>query len=101
MVCARLRDANERTLDLGFLDVPSRLAKILLARAKKRGATATAGASLRISDTQGDLAAMIGASREKVNRSLKQMQEQGIVATRDGRIEILDLGALQSVAGLT
>jgi CRP-like cAMP-binding protein len=101
MVCARLRDANERTLDLGFLDVPSRLAKILLARAKKRGNAATGGASLRISDTQGDLAAMIGASREKVNRSLKQMQQQGIVATRDGRIEILDPSALQSVAGLT
>ncbi|WP_294540351.1 Crp/Fnr family transcriptional regulator [uncultured Rhodoblastus sp.] len=101
MVCARLRDANERTLDLGFLDVPSRLAKMLLARAKKRGNAAPGGATLRISDSQSDLAAMIGASREKVNRSLKQMQQQGIVATRDGRIEILNPGALQSVAGLT
>lgn len=100
MLCARLRGANERTLELGFLDVSARLAKMLLARAKARGHAATGGATLRISDSQGDLAAMIGASREKVNRSLKQMQQQGILTTRDGRIEILDLGALQSIAGL-
>jgi CRP-like cAMP-binding protein len=100
MVCARLRGANERTLELGFLDVASRLAKILLARAKMRGNAATGGATLRISDSQGDLAAMIGASREKVNRSLKQMQQQGILATGDGRIVILDSQALQSIAGL-
>jgi CRP-like cAMP-binding protein len=102
MVCARLRGANERTLELGFLDVAARLAKILLARAKPLGnaAAATGGVTSRVSDSQGDLAAMIGASREKVNRSLKQMQQQGILTTRDGRIEILDLGALQSIAGL-
>jgi CRP/FNR family transcriptional regulator, cyclic AMP receptor protein len=98
MVCARLRSANERTLDLGFLDVHSRLAKILMARAKTRGAAANGELTLQISDSQGDLAAMIGASREKVNRSLKQMEQQGMLAVRDGRIVILDASALLATA---
>ena len=97
MVCARLRAANERTLDLGFLDVPSRLVKILMARAKTRGNAANGDLTLQVSDSQGDLAAMIGASREKVNRSLKHMEQLGFLTVRDGRIVILDPGALQSI----
>jgi CRP/FNR family transcriptional regulator, cyclic AMP receptor protein len=101
LVCNRLRGANERTLDIGFLDVPARLAKILLARAQEHGVKSKGGAEIRISDSQSDLAAMIGASRETANRSLKQMQQQGILTMRDGWIVILDSGALQSIAELT
>jgi len=98
LVCARLRGANERTLDIGFLDIPARLAKILLARARAHGLTKDG--RLRIGDSQGDLAAMIGASRESANRALKQMQKNGILTMRDGWIVVLDQDSLQMMAEL-
>jgi CRP-like cAMP-binding protein len=99
LLCARLRGANQRALDIGFLDISARLAKTLLLRSNER--CATRGASpAKLADSQSDLAAMIGCSRENVNRCLRQMQRRGIVALQDGWIVILQPEALQSMTDM-
>jgi CRP-like cAMP-binding protein len=45
--------------------------------------------------TQGDLAAMVGASRETVNKCMGAYERQGIVRYRRGRITILDAHRLR------
>ena len=86
LVCARLRRSDERMADLAFFDLPSRLAKTLLARARP----APGGGPARVSDTQGALAALVGGSRENVNRYLRRWEKEGLIAIADGRISLLD-----------
>ncbi len=95
VVCARLRGADQRMMDIGFLGLPSRLAKILLLRSEAGRAHRASPA--KVADSQGDLAAMVGCSRENVNRCLRQMQQRGIVALREGWIVVLQPDALQSI----
>jgi len=79
--------------DLAFFDLPGRLAKTLLARARP----APGGGPPQVSDTQGALAAMAGGSRETVNRTLRKWASSGLVAIADGRIFLLDRDALARI----
>jgi CRP/FNR family cyclic AMP-dependent transcriptional regulator len=93
----RLRRANEHMTDIAFVDLPTRLAKLLL----RRSSEGEGGPRHRLSDSQSDLAAMIGCSRENVNRCLRDMQKRKIVSLEDGWIVILqrdELTALSEVA---
>ena len=67
----RLRRANEAMADLVFSDVPGRVAKALLDLAEKFGQPQPDGSTLVAHDlTQEELAQLVGASRETVNKSL-------------------------------
>ncbi len=96
VVCGRLRNADAHIADLAFSDLPGRLAKTLIARAQP----GPKGTPSQVSDTQGALAAMVGGSREAVNRCLRKWQKDGLVEMSDGRILVPDPEALASAAGL-
>ena len=51
----------------------------------------------KLSDSQSDLAAMIGCSRENVNRCLRGMQKRGLLALEEGWIVILKRDALHAL----
>ena len=85
-LCRRLRRANEQIIDIAFVDLPTRLAKLLFRRS---GETIDGGIRHKLSDSQSDLAAMIGCSRENVNRCLRDMQKRGLGSLEDGWIVIL------------
>ena len=93
LICGRLRRADERIADLAFFDLPGRLAKELLVRARP----GPDGAPTRISDTQGVLAALVGGSRETVNRCLRHWEKDGLIAIAEGRISLLDSAGLARV----
>ena len=95
LVCERLRRADEGLADLAFFDLPGRLAKALLARARP----APGGGPPRISDTQGALAALVGGSRETVNRTLRKWEKARLIAIADGRISLVDAEGLARVVG--
>jgi CRP/FNR family transcriptional regulator, cyclic AMP receptor protein len=86
LICSRLRRADERVADLAFFDLPGRLAKELLARARP----GPGGGPTRVSDTQNILAALVGGSRETVNRCLRNWERGGLIAIANGRISLLD-----------
>lgn len=85
VVCERLRRADAFIVDLAFSDLAGRLAKTLIGRAR-----ADPGGGSYVTDTQGVLAAMVGSSREAVNRCLAKWQKEGLVGISGGRIDLLD-----------
>jgi CRP/FNR family transcriptional regulator, cyclic AMP receptor protein len=94
LVCARLRRSDERMADLAFFDLPTRLAKALLERAQP----GPHGSPSYTDDNQSAIAAMIGGSRESVNRCLRKWSKAGLVSTGDGRIHLLDVkGLMQTI----
>ena len=92
LVCDRLRRSDERMADIAFADLPSRLAKLLLARTEGMGSPGR----LRLS--QLELATMIGGSRENVNRQLRDWQKRGYVELGIGSVTIRSRDDLASIA---
>ena len=96
VVCGRLRQADAHIADLAFSDLPGRLAKMLIARARPDAGDGR----LHVTDAQGTLAAMVGGSRETVNRCLRKWQKDGLVAIGEGGIVLLDPEGLGDAAGV-
>jgi CRP/FNR family transcriptional regulator/CRP/FNR family cyclic AMP-dependent transcriptional regulator len=91
-----IRKASESAADLMFLDQPGRLAKKLAELAETHGRrSAHHQVEIEIPLTQDELAAMIGATRTRVNRLLSFYEAQGIVALGRRRIVIRDSEALR------
>jgi CRP/FNR family transcriptional regulator, cyclic AMP receptor protein len=84
VVCARLRGADAYIAELAFSELPVRLARTLIVRAQPD----PAGGPAFVADTQGALAAMVGGSREAVNRCLGKWQRAGLVTVSEGRISL-------------
>lgn len=99
VLATRLRSANEMLGDLAFLDVPTRVAKHLLALAETHS-TGNPGAAetIDIPIGQEELARLVGASRETVSRALNSYRRMGLLTTSHRRISITDFKALQRMA---
>ena len=85
----RLRRADDKIGGLVLLDVPGRIARLLLDMAEE-GGTEMIDKPL----THQTIAQMIGASRETVSRAMKEFQEQGWIGVERRRIRIADRPAL-------
>jgi CRP/FNR family transcriptional regulator, cyclic AMP receptor protein len=77
VLARRLRRTNDNLADLIFTDVPGRVAKQLLLLAKRFGTQE--GGALRVTHdlTQLELAQLVGASRETVNKALVDFAQRG------------------------
>jgi CRP-like cAMP-binding protein len=95
LMCARLRRSDERMSEIAFFELPARLAKVLLDRI---GRATTTGAVSKLSLSQSELAGMINASRENVNRCLRDWQRRGIVNLDERWISILQRDTLSAIA---
>lgn len=76
--------------DLAWFDVGARLRRRLLALARDHGRRVASGVQLEIPLTQEDLGAMIGATRETVNRALVGLIASGRVRVDRRRYVVLD-----------
>ncbi len=73
----RLRRANDVMADLVFTDVPGRVAKALLDLADRFGTVQADGLQVSHDLTQEELAQLVGASRETVNKALADFAARG------------------------
>ena len=73
----RLRRANDVMADLVFTDVPGRVAKALLDLAGRFGESQPDGLQVNHDLTQEELAQLVGASRETVNKALADFAARG------------------------
>jgi CRP-like cAMP-binding protein len=91
-----VRECSERRMDLMVLDQAGHLAKKLIELALAHGRPVN-GQEIEITVplTQVDLAAMIGATRTRVNRLLEAYAAQGLIAWSRRRMVVRDLQALQ------
>jgi CRP-like cAMP-binding protein len=92
LLAQRLRATDEALADAVFLDVPARTAKRLLELAGDRD-------DFQLPMTQEDLAGLVGASRERVNKALAMFTRLGWVETTGrGHYHILDRASLEQRA---
>jgi CRP/FNR family cyclic AMP-dependent transcriptional regulator len=73
----RLRRANDVMADLVFTDVPGRVAKALLDLSDRFGTPQEDGLQVNHDLTQEELAQLVGASRETVNKALADFAARG------------------------
>ena len=84
----RLRKTDSQVEDLIFLDVYGRVAKKLLELANKHGVQIDEGTLIDVRLTQQELASMVGASRESVNKVMGYFTEKQFISTDKHRITI-------------
>ncbi|MCL1897795.1 MAG: Crp/Fnr family transcriptional regulator [Micrococcales bacterium] len=80
----RLRRTDQSRSDLILTDVPGRVAKTLIDLAERFGELTGSGVHVTHGLTQEELAQLVGASRETVNKSLSEFVARGWV-TLEGR----------------
>jgi CRP/FNR family cyclic AMP-dependent transcriptional regulator len=76
---ARLRAADRQIESLALLDVYGRVARALLDMAEDEGELRV----IRNKVSRQDLAKVVGASREMVSRVMKDLEERGMIETRE------------------
>lgn len=86
----RLRRADVKIGGLVLLDVPGRIARLLLDLADEAGSDA-----IDKPLTHQTIAQMIGASRETVSRAMKEFQDAGLITVERRRISVGDREALE------
>ena len=96
LVCTKVRKSDQRMSDIAFLELPERLAKLLMDRI---GPATRADVKPKLSLSQTELAGMINATRESVNRCLQNWQRQGIIDLDERWIIVQRRDALAAIAG--
>jgi CRP/FNR family transcriptional regulator len=90
VLARRLRRTNNALADLIFTDVPGRVAKALLQLANRFGVQE--GGALRVHHdlTQEEIAQLVGASRETVNKALAEFAHRGWIRLEGKSVLISD-----------
>jgi CRP/FNR family cyclic AMP-dependent transcriptional regulator len=90
VIARRLRRTNNMLADLIFTDVPGRVAKALLQLAHDFGTQE--GGMLRVTHdlTQEEIAQLVGASRETVNKALADFAQRGWLRLEGKSVLILE-----------
>jgi len=90
----RLRRTNEGLSDLVFTDVPGRVAKALLDLSARFGQPYKSGVRVTHDLTQEELAQLVGASRETVNKALADFAARGWLVLGAKSVTLLDTDRL-------
>ncbi|MFB9377633.1 Crp/Fnr family transcriptional regulator [Kineococcus gynurae] len=94
----RLRRTNTALADLVFTDVPGRVAKALLDLSRRFGRPIADGLLVAHDLTQEELAQLVGASRETVNKALADFASRGWLRLEARAVVLHDLERLHKRA---
>ena len=94
LLCQRLREADHQIAEIMFGRLEDRLARALMRLAKSAGALGSDGRPVRLRISQRELAGMVGASRESVNKLLRQWEGAGRLGLGKRLIEIPDIASI-------
>lgn len=102
VICRRLRLNASFAQDLAFLDIPTRLARALVALVESEGWGWTGNPRPDdphvVEITQSALAAHVGATRESINKWLGYYERRGYISRKRDSITVLRLDELRSRA---
>lgn len=90
----RLRRFTHLIEDLSLKEVPGRLAAYFLYMSHRSGGSSR----LELDITKGQLASLLGTIPETLSRILGRMSQQELIRVEGRKIELLDRGALESLA---
>ena len=91
----RLRRTDDLLEDTCFLNISRRFAKKLVDLAEQYGTPEANSTLIDLELKQRDLAGMIGASRESVNKELRLLREKGLITLHGSKIRIHNLDLLR------
>jgi CRP/FNR family cyclic AMP-dependent transcriptional regulator len=98
LLSERLREAEVRLAELAHLQVPARLANLILRLSTSEGIMSREGIRIPTPYTHRQLGSMIGAHREAVTRAMIELREEGAVEVVGRCIHIRDHAALEREA---
>jgi len=97
VLCERMRRTDEQFAEVALMQVPTRLAKALVRlTALQTGAESSPEVNL----PQRELGSIVGATRESVNKCLRDWQQRGIINMEGSTIKITNHEALEDLAEL-
>jgi CRP-like cAMP-binding protein len=99
LFASRLRAYKQVVEDLSLRTVVARVARLLVDRARGAQTLVEESPSSSPKYTQDEIAAMVGSVREVVQRMLKTLEHAGLIQMARGRIQIIDLDALEGWSG--
>ena len=99
ILCTRLRWISQTYEQAVLMHLPARLAKKLLLLAELYGEAAGGATRIAIRLSQQDFASMVGASREIVNRQLREWQQLKIISMSGGHIVVQRPKNLAEIGG--
>lgn len=91
----RLRRTNNKVSDLIFSDVPGRVARALLDLGARFGQQTERGLRVTHDLTQEELAQLVGATRETVNKALAEFSSRGWLQLDGRSVVLLDIPKLR------
>ncbi len=97
-LCARLRVLTDQVEAIALFPLETRLARLFLQLISATGATAPI-ARIPANVTQAELAALIVASRSKVNKTLSHWRDVGLLRNEPGCF-VFDVAALKEVGSI-
>ncbi|WP_322766532.1 Crp/Fnr family transcriptional regulator [Frankia sp. Cr1] len=91
---AHVRRLTGANADLVFLDLPRRVAKLLLLRMRESGRPL-----IELGLTQTEIASLLGGSRQSVNQALRDFEKRNWILAEGQTITILQVERLRRFAG--
>ncbi|MCP5082149.1 MAG: Crp/Fnr family transcriptional regulator [Alphaproteobacteria bacterium] len=98
VLCQRLRNTTDQMEDTAFYELKTRLARKLMAFAQHYGEASNELDNVELPVNQSELGAMLSATRESVNRQLRELANAGLIELNQGAITILDRDGLDDQA---
>jgi CRP-like cAMP-binding protein len=99
VIAQRLKRVSELVEDTLFLNLPLRFAKKLSALARVYGDRIDDGVRVDLKLSQEEWGDLVGATRESINKQVRQWTEAGFVRVEKGYIVILEPKELEKLAG--
>ncbi len=100
ILCDRIRHTDIQLAEVALLRLPARLARAILRIASNDPKSAADYRHFHVQLTQQDLANMVGATRETVNKCLATWQRQGLIHIDGGQITVADRSRLEALVQL-
>ncbi|MBF7729081.1 Crp/Fnr family transcriptional regulator [Pseudomonas sp. N040] len=100
VLCERSRSIYDNMASETLLPLRARVARLLLLLLEQHGRDAVTGIELALKLSQDEFAAMLGVTRQSLNRELKALEKMAVLSISYSRITLQDLPALQALAGV-
>jgi CRP/FNR family cyclic AMP-dependent transcriptional regulator len=101
VLCGYVRRISDTVEGLAFLELPSRLARLLVNLSERHGRPSPTGVLIDLKLSQSDLGALVAASRESVNRLLRLWQEEGLVSVQNRQVTVRNMDMMREYASET
>jgi CRP/FNR family transcriptional regulator len=98
VLASRLRRCAELVEALSLKEVGQRVARYLLAEARRQAQPVSGRVSIALTQTNQQIAARVGSVREVVSRAFSRLQHDRLIILEDRTVIIPDLEALSSFA---